>query len=156
MAEVTNPQEQSPRGVSVPLQLLPARNIPLAAAALIPPGCVAAGKLGKSEATKRTWDFHLGMLTPSRDAESICVCVCVCVCWVCTESGGHSLTPPSCVSTGEAEVAPVHCKTLPSHHPLQELSRENSLAWAPLVFFFFFLMGQAYSFQSAMTGWLQK
>ena len=108
----------------------------------IPPGCVAVGKLGKSEATKRTWDFHLGMLTPSRDAESICVCVCmcvcvcVCVCWVCTESGGHSLTPPSCVSTGEAEVAPVHCKTLPSHHPLQELSRENSLAWAPLVFFF--------------------
>ena len=87
----------------------------------------------------------------------VCVCVCVCVCVYVgfVQSWGHSFTPPSCVSTGEVEVAPVYCKTLPSHHPLQELSRENSLAWAPLVFFFF-LMGQAYSFQSAMTGWLQK
>lgn len=32
---------------------------------------------------------------------------------------------------------------------------ERAPAWAPL-FFFPFPVGQAYSFQSAMTGWLQK
>lgn len=91
----------------------------------------------------KIWSNQEDLRFPFRNVDTFKGCrehmrVCVCVCWVCTESGGHSLTPPSCVSTGEAEVAPVHCKTLPSHHPLQELSRENSLAWAPLVFFFFF------------------
>ena len=51
----------------------------------VPPGCVAAVKPGKSEASERTSDFHFGMLTPSRDTESVRACMCaprarVCLC----------------------------------------------------------------------------